>query len=161
MTRFALALLLLASPAAAQTPATPSLIPWPASFRADTGRWMPGRAVIVTGPAGATAEARHLAALTRTTLQESFGIPARVAAAGQRADVTVRIRPGPDSLRESYALTVRPGGVSIEARGGAGVFYALQTLRQLAASPGNGAGKGLPAVTIADRPRFSWRGLHL
>jgi hexosaminidase len=149
----------LATPLVAQS--TPSLIPWPASFRADTGRWMPGRAMIVAGPVGTTPEARRLAALTRATLQESFGIPARTAAAGQRADVTVRIRTGPDSLRESYEFTVRPGGVTIEARGGAGVFYALQTLKQLAASPGNGAGKGLPAVTIADRPRFTWRGLHL
>src|SRR5690242_14129958 len=101
-----LGFVLLASPVAAQTPATPSLIPWPASYRADSGRWMPGRVVVVSGPAAPTAESRRLAALTRQTLQESFGIPARAATAGQRADVTVRIRPGPDSLRESYELIV-------------------------------------------------------
>ena len=156
-----LCFLLLASPLAAQTPAPPSLIPWPASYRADTGRWLPEHALIVSGPSAPTAESRRLAALTRQILQESFGIPARTAAAGQRADVTVRIHPGPDSLRESYDLTVTPREVTITAGGGAGVFYALQTLRQLAASSGNGAGKGLPAVTIADRPRFQWRGLHL
>jgi hexosaminidase len=159
------ALLLLAAPLAAQTPDTtrPSLIPWPASYRADSGRWMPVGAVTVSGPAGQTAEQRELASLTRLTLQESFGIPARAAAAGRPADVTVRIRPGPvaDSLRESYRLRVTPRGITIEARSGAGIFYALQTLRQLAASAGNGAGRGLPAVDISDRPRFKWRGLHL
>src|SRR5690242_9262471 len=113
-----LAVLLLASPAAAQTPAPPSLIPWPASYRPDSGRWMPGRAVVVSGPVAPTAESRRLAALTRQVLQESFGVPARTAGTRQRADVTVRIRPGPDSLRESYELVVTPRGVSITAGGG-------------------------------------------
>ena len=157
------ALALFASPLAAQAPDTtrPALIPWPASYRADTGRWMPGRSFTLAGPAGATAEARRATAQARDILQESFGIPARPVAATASADVTVRIRPGPDSLRESYHLRVTPRGVLLEARSGAGVFYGLQTLRQLAASPGNGAGRGIPAVEIRDRPRFQWRGLHL
>ena len=153
----------LATPLAAQAPDTtrPSLIPWPATYRADTGRWLPGRSFTFAGPAGVTAEARRATSQARDILQESFGIPARSVSAEGRADVTVRIRPGPDSLRESYHLRVTPRGVLLEARSGAGVFYGLQTLRQLAASPGNGPGRGIPAVEIWDRPRFQWRGLHL
>lgn len=150
--------LLLTTPLAAQS--RPSLIPWPASYRADTGRWMPGRAITIS-KLGLTAEAVRLQGAARDIVQESFGVPATAAATGARADVVIRIRPGPDSLRESYHLQVTPRGVLIEARAGAGVFYALQTLRQLAQSAGNGAGRGLPAVDIRDRPRFTWRGLHL
>ena len=163
--------ILLATPAslalsaslAAQAPDTtrPALIPWPASYRADTGRWMPGPSFTLAGPMGASAEARGAMSQARAILQESFGIPAHSVASTARADVTVRIRPGPDSLRESYHLRVTPRGVLLEARSGAGVFYGLQTLRQLAASPGNGPGRGIPAVDIWDRPRFRWRGLHL
>ena len=167
MTRLFLPLLLAlaATPAHAPAPqvpppARPALIPWPASYRADSGWWTPGRSISIGGP-GAGIEATRLAALARDIAQESFGVPATKAAAGARADVTIRITPGPDSLRESYQLTVTPRGIAITARAGAGVFYALQTLRQLAQTPGSGAGRGLPAVTIRDRPRFQWRGLHL
>lgn len=149
---------LLATPLAAQS--RPSLIPWPASYRADTGRWLPGRGITIS-KIGVTAESVRLQGDARDIVQESFGVPATVAAAGSRPDIVIRVRPGPDSLRESYHLQVSPRGVVIEARAGAGVFYALQTLRQLARSTGNGAGRGLPAVDIRDRPRFTWRGLHL
>ena len=92
-------LLLLAAPLAAQAPDTtrPSLIPWPASYRADTGRWLPGRSFTFAGPTGVTAEARRATSQARDILQESFGIPARTVAATARAEVTVHIRPGPDS----------------------------------------------------------------
>ncbi len=155
--------LTLAIPLGAQTvdSARPALIPWPAVYHADTGRWMPGASFTLAGPAGTTAEAHRAMAQARAIVQESFGIPARPATSTVRADITVRIRPGPDSLRESYHLRVTPRGVLLEARSGAGVFYGLQTLRQLAASPGNGAGRGIPALEIWDRPRFQWRGLHL
>jgi hexosaminidase len=147
-------LVLLAAPAAAQTP---SLIPWPTSFRADSGRWTPNRGIAVSGLIGA----EQLFNTTRGILQESFGVPVTRAPLGGPADLVVRITPGADSLRESYRLVVAPTGITIEATAGAGVFYALQTVRQLAQDQGNGAGRGLPAVTIVDRPRFSWRGLHL
>ena len=126
------ALCFLAAPLAAQAPDTtrPSLIPWPAMYRADTGRWLPGRSFTFAGPTGVTAEARRAASQARDILQESFGIPARTIAAEGRADVTVRIRPGPDSLRERYHLRVTPRGVLLEAQSGAGVFYGLQTLRR-------------------------------
>src|ERR1041385_4333859 len=163
MTRPFLALLLslaMVVSATAQVPSPPALVPWPASYRADTGRWIPGRAITLSGP-GITPEEIRLGALAKEIVQGSFGVPAEEPAAGGRADLSIRVTPGPDSLRESYRLTVTPSGVTIAAGGGAGVFYALQTLRQLAESPGNGAGRGLPAIEIRDHPRFGWRGLHL
>jgi hexosaminidase len=52
---------------------------------------------------------------------------------------------------EGYRLEVRDGEARIEAEGEAGRFYAQQTLQRL--PPGD--------VTIADRPRFAWRGVML
>jgi hexosaminidase len=58
---------------------------------------------------------------------------------------------------EGYQLIVTPEGVVIRANQPAGVFYGVQTLRQLI-----GAGKNIiPAVQISDRPRFAWRGIML
>lgn len=57
--------------------------------------------------------------------------------------------------REAYQLTVDTDGIRIQAATRAGVFYALQTLRQLR-SEGR-----YKCVEINDEPRFGWRGLHL
>jgi hexosaminidase len=65
---------------------------------------------------------------------------------------------------EGYRLEVTPDLVTIRARARAGVFYAIQSLRQLlppqvyAATPQSGIEWKLPAVTIEDYPRFKWRG---
>ena len=59
---------------------------------------------------------------------------------------------------EGYRLEIAPRGVTITSASEAGRFYALQTLQQLVEASTGGR---IPAVTIADAPRFSWRGLHL
>ena len=58
---------------------------------------------------------------------------------------------------ESYALTVLPDGVHLEARKTHGALHGLQTLAQLIVSSPDGC--QLPVVRIVDRPRFAWRGL--
>jgi hexosaminidase len=68
---------------------------------------------------------------------------------------------------EGYELEATPEFVKISAPEPAGIFYGVQTLRQLLPLPANGArasnGKPclIPAVKIRDWPRFKWRGLHL
>ena len=67
---------------------------------------------------------------------------------------------------EGYVLRVAPDGVTLTAHQPAGLFYGVQTLRQLlppsiesaTAQPGPWA---LPTGTIRDRPRFAWRGVML
>ena len=49
-----------------------------------------------------------------------------------------------------------PSAVKLVAEEPAGLFYGVQTIRQLL-----GVGKRLPAVRIRDRPRFGWRGSML
>ena len=72
------------------------------------------------------------------------------------APVTLELG-GPSSLgAEGYDLTVTSRAVRIVAHEAAGLFYGMQTIRQLL-----GTGKRLPAVRIRDRPRFGWRGAML
>jgi hexosaminidase len=72
-----------------------------------------------------------------------------------------------DSLgAEGYALAVTPEQITLVAPQTAGLFYGMQTLRQLLpafveyeaafAQP-----MPVPAVTVVDRPRFAWRGAML
>lgn len=58
---------------------------------------------------------------------------------------------------EGYVLTVKPGSIRIVGGSQAGVFYALQTLRQEAFA----ADGKVRCGTVKDAPRFSWRGLML
>lgn len=70
---------------------------------------------------------------------------------------------------EGYELTVTAQAVTIVARTAAGVFYGVQTLRQLlppwleyeAVRPDREWPITVPAATITDHPRFAWRGAML
>lgn len=59
---------------------------------------------------------------------------------------------------EGYRLEIGKKGIHLSASTETGIFYGIQTLLQLL---NNGDGKSLPAVTIADSPRFPYRGMHL
>jgi len=62
-----------------------------------------------------------------------------------------------DRSPESYCLLVTPDEVVVAGRDAAGLFYGVQTLRQLL----QGKGKKLvvPSCEIADRPDFRYRGV--
>lgn len=60
-----------------------------------------------------------------------------------------------DALSERYTLSVETDAVSIAADGPRGVFYAVQTLKQLLRE-----GTVLPCVTIEDEPDLCYRGLY-
>lgn len=86
----------------------------------------------------------------------------------QDGDITLSI--GGDRSRlgpEGYTLSSSRRGVEIRAAEPAGVFYGVQTLRQLLPPPIfrdaelERASWRVPAVRIEDWPRFAWRGAHL
>ena len=61
---------------------------------------------------------------------------------------------------ESYTLSVTPQQILIRATSGAGLFYGVQTLLQLAQPSGAGS-YSIASVEIEDTPRFAYRGLML
>lgn len=62
--------------------------------------------------------------------------------------------------KEAYSLTVNKNFISINGATPAGNFYGIQTLRKSIPHLTAGETVTLPAVSIADQPRFSYRGGH-
>lgn len=90
---------------------------------------------------------------------EGNGIPDTILLTTSNADSSLG--------EEGYELTVTSGAVIVRAPHPAGIFYGIQTFRQLlppeieSSVPVSGIAWAAPAVLIKDRPRFPWRGLML
>ncbi|MEV7414287.1 beta-N-acetylhexosaminidase [Streptomyces sp. NPDC089919] len=114
---------------------------------------------------GAEGTARWL----RRELGAATGLPLDPPAPGAPGDVRLRIDPdaGDRLGPEGYRLTVGPDGVDLAGGGPAGLFWGVQTLRQLLGpdawrrAPLPGRSWRLPHLRVADRPRFGWRGMML
>ncbi len=69
--------------------------------------------------------------------------------------------------KEGYILSVKPRKIIITAETPAGLFYAVQSIRQLlppeieSKSEVPGVRLAVPACEITDNPRFVYRGMHL
>ncbi|WP_316817406.1 beta-N-acetylhexosaminidase [Pedobacter nyackensis] len=57
------------------------------------------------------------------------------------------------TVKEAYHLTVTPKSIVLKARGNEGIFYGLETVKELAKSD-----KQIQACEITDWPAFAWRG---
>ena len=68
---------------------------------------------------------------------------------------------------EGYLLDITTRAIEVKAKSSRGIFYAIQTLRQLLPPQVEGQEKmdaadlSVPCVRIEDQPRFPYRGLHL
>ena len=68
---------------------------------------------------------------------------------------------------EAYTLQIKPEIIELKASNETGIFYAIQTLRQLlpaeykARSAEKDQSWDIPCVLIKDNPRYSWRGMML
>ena len=82
--------------------------------------------------------------------------------------IALQLLRGRDTIgSEGYRLEVTTRHITISAYHDAGLFYGIQTLRQLLppeimrSAPADSVAWTVPAVSIIDYPRFSWRGAHL
>lgn len=149
--------LLLAWSGAAATP-RPALIPRPERLTARSGALHLGPRLTVACAPPERAALREAAGLLEAALLAELGRPA--SRSDQAAGATFLLAldpsvPGP----EAYRLEITPRQARLAAGTPAGLFYGVQTLRQLLfqARPGG----ALPCLKIADSPRFPWRGMHL
>jgi len=141
-----------------------NVIPEPASVEAGAGApvQIGEGATIVTPPgdAGARQAAQYLADLTFRTR----GLSLRTSSGGgpdAAPGEIVLIRSKVDLGAEGYTLRVADGRVEITATSDAGLFYGEVTLWQLITADGRRGAATLQPVSIADHPRFAWRGLLL
>jgi hexosaminidase len=94
---------------------------------------------------------RGAAAATAAQLASAVHLPT---GAGKGRAIVLEIVPG--APKEGYTLSLTPERIRIQAADSAGLFYGAQSVRQLVVAA---RGAPLPAVEIADAPRFAWRGL--
>ncbi|MGJ3192762.1 beta-N-acetylhexosaminidase [Paenarthrobacter sp. FR1] len=146
---------------------TDNLIPRPSHVAPGDGPAFllsPG-ARIAAGHAAAQV-AEQLAALLRTAT--GFALP--LVEEHRPGDISLELVESFDGGREAYTLTVAEDEIRLTASTPAGLFNGVQTLRQLfpAAIEEAGAAENrdagtwvIPAVEIADAPRFAYRGLML
>jgi hexosaminidase len=165
--RIPLALLLAgAAPLAAQTATDVAIIPRPVSVSVGRGTFqMTGRTALWAGRKDSAVARRFAQDIAPAT---GFDLRVRVGAPTSGNRIVFVHAPRDTSLgSEGYRLSVAPGVIKITSAAPAGAFYAAQSLRQLLPSeifrdaPLAGMKWTIPAVTIVDRPRFAWRGMHL
>ena len=150
------AIFLASAPVAAAGPL--SLVPMPASVVPAAGSFTLANGTRVAadaGDRGATAAARLFAAQVKTVRGLSL-VPVA-------SEAPVRfVRDAAVAGAEAYRLTVDARGATVAASTDAGLVYGAMTLAQLASQDAAvGRPATIPAVTIADAPRFGWRGLML
>ena len=158
MSFFCLAVLLLI-PALASAQNLPKLIPMPRELRA-TGQehLLHGVRIVCAAPC---AEEDRFAADDLASALEERHIPA-AAADGFPIEVE-RLASHPDSRftgemkAEGYLITATPGRLRVVGETAAGVFYGLQTVKQLVV--GDGSRAVLDAADIRDWPAMKYRGL--
>jgi len=110
-----------------------------------------------------------LAAQLKAALEPATGYAFETAAAGKDNSIVLTQDVGlSDTLGdEGYTLSVSTKGVAIRAASEAGLFYGIQTLRQLLPPEIYKAGKveavawTIPCFAITESPRFEWRGMML
>ena len=145
-----------------------ALIPRPLSVTPSPGEFVLGtasRLYVASGDPSYAAVAHYLAGCLRPAT--GYALPV-LAAAGEIPYGGIFLSAHPDSTLgdEGYSLVVAPERVTLSAFRPAGLFHAVQTLRQLfppsierpTPQPGPWV---LPAVSIRDLPRFAWRGFML
>jgi len=143
---------------------TPAIIPAPVSLRLTSGVFQlgPDTAIVVTNDTNEIGEA------LRDELRPATGFALPVRRKGGRGTIRLRLDKGLARLGdEGYRLKVQPDGVEISGYRPAGVFYGVQTLRQMLPAaifrraPVEGQEWSVPCAEIEDQPRFGWRGAHL
>ncbi len=145
----------------AQLPPVPPLLPKPVSVVVDGGSFHLGPDTRIAVSSDTAAEGR----MARTYLCPATGYDLPLSRRGGRDAINLRIDRGLSKLGpEGYRLEVKSDRVEIRGYKPAGVFYGLQTLRELLptnifrAAPLAGANWEAPCLHIEDAPRFSWRG---
>jgi hexosaminidase len=145
------------------------LIPQPMKMILGEGTFPLSSATVVLGNQGTVDNEKVLAEL----LSALTGLEPKTKPTSEQAPesnfIGLLLTPGKGALgKEGYALSVTKNRIMISAPTSAGIFYGLQTLRQLLPleserqlSDGGTVVWNIPCVEIEDHPRFGWRGLMI
>jgi len=145
------------------TPSDFTIVPAPAQLVPGQGTFTASRTVLVRYSDPADTELGALAELLGGFVEAQTGVRQwNGSTPGASAGLITLVldAAAPSQSDEAYSLTVTPDEVELRAGTHKGLFYGIQTLRQLLASRRSGS-LTIPAVEIHDAPRFPYRGMHL
>lgn len=140
----------------------PSIIPRPATIETIDGAFVIDEDTTIAADERCSGSARLLAGRLRAS--SGYGIET-AGHAGQPRKGTITLSVDPVLEPGSYTVDVRDDSVSLVGGDPAGAFWASQAFLQICppavfrSTPVPGTDWRLPAVRIADRPRFAWRGM--
>lgn len=127
----------------------PRIFPTPVSTRNTAGVFqLDAKDVIAYGP-GLKNEAEYLAA----ALGAALGKPLRTAE-GENGSIVLATEGTAPS--DEYSLNVTADKVTMNSSSPEGVFYAIQSFRQLVGTAKNGVA-AIPGIEVKDKPRFGYR----
>lgn len=150
---------LLVLPAGAQEP--PALMPVPAGIEYQPGKLRLDSSFTVAAPGFVDGRLRTGIGRALIRIEDMIGQPLGKSLVAESRFTVQVTGPGdrvqsPDE-EEAYTLEVSATAARLTAATTVGALRGLETLVQLVS--GDAQGFYLPAVRIADRPRFRWRGL--
>ena len=137
-----------------------SVIPKPVKCAATGGSFTLTADTTIVAAGAAAAVGQKLAA----ALAPATGFWPKVVATSTQDAGTIRLRIERGLGAEGYRLSVTPREITIRATQPAGLFYGVQSLRQLLPpdifreAKVEGVEWTIPCVEIEDAPRFAWRG---
>ncbi|GHT70242.1 hypothetical protein AGMMS50239_38360 [Bacteroidia bacterium] len=149
----------------AQTKTELNLVPVPAQIKINAGQFVINSTTqIVLTPQNQ--ETGNAVAIFNSLLSRAAGYRLQIGNSPLSSNAIVcKINPA-ISNAEGYKLSVKSNLITLEAQTPQGIFYGMQTLRQLLPAqierpyPSNVAWT-IPCVEIEDSPRFAYRGLML
>jgi hexosaminidase len=154
---------------AATLSGVPAIIPKPLTMEVRKGVFtlVPGTGIHLESSDG---EVRRIGEFLSSLLSKSVGgeFSIHAATVGHQGSHPILLSLGAPGLfgPEGYELLVTPAAIRINAAKAQGLFYGVQTLRQLLppeveAKVPSAKRIEVPCVYIQDKPRFAWRGLML
>ncbi|MEZ2442687.1 beta-N-acetylhexosaminidase [Chitinophaga sp. RCC_12] len=133
-----------------------NIIPQPSEVKTLSGTFsLSGATAIIPGKCAG--EANQL----QQALQETYGLSLTLKPAAKNNYIRFSLdaKLEKELGKEGYQLQVTPDNITITAATSTGVFYGIQSLRQLITA--NGSAYTINAVSIKDKPRFGWRAFML
>lgn len=125
-----------------------ALVPYPQHVEEGKGSFVLDPKVGIEAPADA--RSKEIAAFLHDAVEAQAGIDLHMAGKGRR--IALRLDPALAG-EEAYRLEVTPRGIEIRASTDQGLFWGVQTLRQLLPPDASGSAKvTIPTVRIEDAP---------
>lgn len=148
-----------------------SIVPLPVSHQFTDGSFSLKKTTAIE-LIGNDIDAKKVAEFLSSRIQTATGyeMPVKVISTVSTTPGNIRLAliNDPQIGNEGYKINVTPSAVSISANKAAGLFYGMQSFLQLLPKEverKNGLASNtkwtVPAISITDYPRFSWRGLML